>query len=278
MLRRALPLAFLCACHRPVLPGSIERSVAFDGAKRTYIVHPGATAKKSGLIIALHGLGGDGASIERRTRMDASAERAGMVVAYPDAVDAQWSAWPTAKIDDLGFLRVLATSLVSEYRIDPARVFAVGLSRGASMVSRLVCDSDVVAAAALVSGGVPPMIVESCKKGRAVSIVQLHGTADQVVPFDEVVPMALATWTARDGCTSPPRTTQLPDTDPSDGTRVRLDQYDCRDGSEVALYTIEDGGHQWPGGEPSTKPSAGKTSRDIDASEIIVTFFSKHAR
>jgi polyhydroxybutyrate depolymerase len=50
----------------------------------------------------------------------------------------------------------------------------------------------------------------------------------------------------------------------------------CDQGADVILYTIEDGGHTWPGGVPI--PLVGKTSKDIDATEEMWRFFQAHRR
>ena len=61
-----------------------------------------------------------------------------------------------------------------------------------------------------------------------------------------------------------------------DGTSVQRKTYGPgRDGSEVILYTIEGGGHTWPGREPPI-PFLGKSTRDISANDLIWDFFQKH--
>lgn len=48
-----------------------------------------------------------------------------------------------------------------------------------------------------------------------------------------------------------------------------------KDGSEVVLITIEDGGHTWPGQQPPVG-FIGKSVKDISANDIIWEFFQKH--
>ncbi len=43
----------------------------------------------------------------------------------------------------------------------------------------------------------------------------------------------------------------------------------------MILYTIEGGGHTWPGREPPI-PFLGKSTRDISANDLIWDFFQKH--
>jgi polyhydroxybutyrate depolymerase len=67
-----------------------------------------------------------------------------------------------------------------------------------------------------------------------------------------------------------------PDTDPDDGTRVRIDEHGrCRDGARVVLYSIEGGGHSWPGEIPDFWRRSGNVSHDVDASALILAFFLK---
>jgi polyhydroxybutyrate depolymerase len=51
-------------------------------------------------------------------------------------------------------------------------------------------------------------------------------------------------------------------------------------GTEVAFYTIEGGGHAWPGEDraPLAFRHAGNTPRDFDAGAVIWDFFQRHAK
>ena len=67
-----------------------------------------------------------------------------------------------------------------------------------------------------------------------------------------------------------------PDRAPNDGMRVKVTSYaGCKDGRDVDLYTIEGGGHTWPGG-PASGRRVGRVTRDIDATATIWAFFSGH--
>ena len=58
--------------------------------------------------------------------------------------------------------------------------------------------------------------------------------------------------------------------------KVRGVQYsNCTDGAEVVLYTVEGGGHTWPGGEPLPEWLTGITSQDIDATQMMWDFFTR---
>ncbi|MEO7987827.1 MAG: polyhydroxybutyrate depolymerase, partial [Gemmatimonadales bacterium] len=85
-------------------------------------------------------------------------------------------------------------------------------------------------------------------------------------------------WAETDGCTGDPTVTMEPDRAPSDGMRVKRTAYTgCKPGLDVELYTIEGGGHTWPGG-PAAGPSVGRVTRDIQATTTIWSFFSRHPK
>ena len=49
-----------------------------------------------------------------------------------------------------------------------------------------------------------------------------------------------------------------------------------RDGAVVELWTLEDGGHTWPGGESTlSRDIAGHTNTDIIASEVMWDFLGR---
>ena len=50
----------------------------------------------------------------------------------------------------------------------------------------------------------------------------------------------------------------------------------CSDDAAVVLYTVEGGGHTWPGGGPMPEWFAGRTTRSIDASSVMWAFFREH--
>ncbi len=278
------------ACPRWARPmtGTVERQLVVGGVTRTYLLHAGSPAKPGRpLVLVLHGRTGTAAAMERQTRgmFDQLADRDGVVVVYPQALGSPsfWSSWirgdGTPKPDDLGFLSALIDSLASELGIDRKRVYAAGFSNGASMVYRLACERpELVAAVAPVSCGMMPDVAHDCaRQTMPVSVIAMHGTEDPIVAFEPWIRDSVTIWARRDACPAQPRSTRLPDLDPHDGTQTGVDVFDpCAAGTEVAFYTIEGGGHTWPGGE--ARLGRGRLARDFDAAVVIWDFFHKHAR
>ena len=93
-------------------------------------------------------------------------------------------------------------------------------------------------------------------------------------------PDTIEFWVRQNHCATSPTITQELDSDPDDGAQVRRETYQpCDGGTEVILYAIEGGGHTWPGGwQYLPERIIGKTSRDINANEIVWRFFQAHVR
>lgn len=297
----------------PSVPGprALAQSFSHGGRDRSYqLYRPASLAAGAhpGLILALHGAGGTGRGMEGLAlgQLNRVADRDGLIVAYPDGVKKRWNdgrsgedATVDTTVDDEGFLIALVDDLSRRFSIDPTRVYVTGASNGGFMAFRLACTHpDKLAAIAPVMSGLGSSVAETCAESKpdapAVSLLMINGTEDPLVPFDGVevkfrdkhlgakltVPATISRWSTWLGCTQPPTKSDLADVDPSDRTRVSLSQQlVCRDQSEVTLVTIEGGGHTWPGGHPYLpERTIGRTSRDVDASELIGAFFSRHRR
>lgn len=301
-LARLLLAGLICAAALLGPQGGMLASAApaqaaqfdFGGLARTYGLHvPAGVEHPSGLVVNLHAAGATGAGQEALTNYDAVADTYGFVAAYPDGIDLSWADGRGASqpdrqgVDDVGFLSALIGKLVTDFGIDPGRVFVTGLSAGAFMANRLACDrADLVAAVAPVAGTLGVNV--GCNPSRPVSVLQIHGTADPIVPFnggpmtgrggasDIISATAMSErWRQVDGCPDPVQDV-LPSA--SDGTVTsRMTSAPCAAGTDVVLLTVDGGGHTWPGA-PDILPDVGSTTHTTNASFASWQFFSAHAR
>ncbi len=287
-----------------------KETIICNGLERTYILHLPAAQTKAGfypLVIVLHGGGGNAKGMLKLTegRFDIFADQDGFLVVYPNGVGKHWNdarkgeetGYSAQKIgiDDVGFISDLIDKMINERKADPSRVYVTGMSNGGMMAYRCGCElSNKITAIAPVAGNMPSALSSLCKPARPVSLLVVNGTKDPLMPYSggEVtgpfgkkklgkvlsVKESIAYWVKIDECSEAFITAGLPDKDPSDGTRVNSTSYKKgKDNSEVLLYTVEGGGHAWPGGYPYLGEwIIGKTSRDIDASEVIWEFFKRH--
>jgi polyhydroxybutyrate depolymerase len=269
--------------------GTTRRTLQVGDTERTYRLHVPPGAKQGSplpLVIVLHGAGANGEMTEALTKFDAVADANTFVVAYPDGLRRLWLYTPHSY--DVAFIDSLISALVAEKVALPRRVYATGISNGAYLSNRLACDlPEKIAAVAPVSGTIIKAIADHEKPGKAVPVLYFHGTEDRIVGYDgtdfltkresSLSAESLAAWWAkRNGCASEPTVEKLTK-DPDARTHVERWTYAAGDaGAEVVFMKIEGGGHTWPGGAFQPERLLGKVSREINASELIWAFFSRH--
>lgn len=285
------------SCKAAEAPCTSTGELVHQGRTRTFQFHvPKGVKPGAPLVIALHGRLGQGRNQAELTGLDAVADEAGFIVVYPDGVSRSWAdgrgTTPADRegVDDVGFISALIDRFVSEHGADAHRVYVTGMSNGGMMSFRLACElSDRVAAIAPVGALMGASLAERCNPKRAVPVLAIVGTEDPLVPFTggpvagdrgDVLSASqvLSRWAGWNGCPAgAARVVMLEDRAPADGTRVRSEtRTDCRDGTEVALYVVEGGGHTWPGGQQYLRVGRiGRTSRDVDASRAAWAFFQR---
>ncbi|CAN5762919.1 PHB depolymerase family esterase [soil metagenome] len=275
-------------------PAESRRTIVAGGVERAYLLHlpaPVSVGRPMPVLLVLHGAGGDGAGIASHTGLTRPAIERGYAVVYPDGIGRRWNdgRGTSAGQDDVEFVRLLLHSLGAELPVDSRRIYVTGISNGAGLAYRLACDlPGAFAAIAPVAGAPAAALEERCAATRPVSVISFQGTDDRLMPYGggnvaaargRVLSAArsAALFAEVNGCTAPPTVTEEPDT-ATDGTRVRRSAYaGCRDGHETVLYTIEGGGHTWPGGPPVGR-RVGRVSREIDATRTMLDFFDRHSQ
>lgn len=270
--------------------------------------------KKRPLVLALHGHGTTGKLFDSHSggTITAAADKRGFIVVFPEGINKHWNDGrpehlETSSADDVGFLTSLIALMKEQHGVDPKRIFVTGFSNGRVMTYRMSFNpSDQVAAVAPTVSALSESLKDRTLD-HPVSVMIINGTEDPIVPYDggeigfsEVdgkirigedaegrsrgaiisTSATVDRYRELNGCNETPTVTQLPDTDPDDGTTARMDTYSgCQNGTEVVLVTIDGGGHTWPGGmQYLPKELIGRVSRDFNASEMIFDFFLKHPK
>jgi polyhydroxybutyrate depolymerase len=275
-----------------------RHSIAVGGIPRNYLLHTPSTlpsSKLAPLVLVFHGGGGHDWNMPGFTQVDALADEQGFFVAYPDAVDGNWNdGRGISTTDDVAFVRALIDEVAHSHSVDPQRIYATGISNGGFFSNRLSCDlADKIAAIASVAATMPEGLVTVCKPSRPVSVLYIQGTKDPLVPINGgkigfvrgrsrgvciSLDEAAKFWRTHDGISADPTVAKISDR-VDDGTHVRRETWAAgRDNTEVVVYTIEGGGHTWPGG-PQYLPAwlVGKASKNLDATRTIWEFFRQHS-
>lgn len=185
--------------------------------------------------------------------------------------------------DDVAFLNQMLDQIATKYSVDTKRIYATGLGDGGFMAFRMGCDmSDRIAAIAPVGASMPKTMI--CLPSRAVPIVLIDGTEDPIVPYGggtfkpgrfsvTSAEDSAKTWAKYDRCAEKPTQEKVPPLQ-KDGKDTKVFTYSsCQSNSQVALYSVKDGGNTWPGGEQyMVEKEIGKTSNAINANETIWSF------
>jgi polyhydroxybutyrate depolymerase len=256
--------------------GQSTQTIESGGVSRTFhLYRPQGLSDAVPLVVMLHGGFGTGTQAERSYRWDAEADNGRFLVAYPDGLNRAWNAGTCcgashlADVDDVGFIASMVGAIEQQIPIDRARVYVTGMSNGAMMALRLGCQTDTFAAIAPVAG----TLLTDCSQARPTSVLQIHGTADERVPYNGGPGKALganglprvdgpsvesvdATWRSIDGCGAPTSST---------AGNLTTQTAGCADGRTVELISVAGAGHQWPDGE-------------LDATGAIWQFFAPSHR
>jgi polyhydroxybutyrate depolymerase len=183
----------VAACRRAAPPtdeasGTTTHTLTAGGEQREYrlYVPPGVSAPAP-LVLMLHGGFGTAEHAQEHYGWDDAARAHGFVVAYPDGLGRAWNAGGSCcgepgrtGVDDVAFLTAVVAEVGTIVPIDADRVFATGMSNGALMSYRLACDTPLFAAIAPVAG----TMLGDCPEPAPISVLHIHGLADQNVRYD----------------------------------------------------------------------------------------------
>jgi polyhydroxybutyrate depolymerase len=261
-----------------------ERQLLVGGLTRSYRLYTPLSIvahKPVPLVLVLGGVGNSPDSMVQATGLDMTADANGFIAAYPAGVNQTWNGGYCCLLgapsgpDDVAFLTKVIDDVESVRTIDAKRVYVVGVSAGAIMAYTLGCQlADRIAGIGSVAGA---MILDTCHPTEAVSVIEIHGTADGEVPYQGGATDGGATmpspptvdvvsrWAQLDGCPNPP-------TSQTAGIVGTQSWTGCQNGTAVKLITITGGGHTW------FSSVYGPVDGAVDATQQIWTFLSSTTR
>lgn len=279
-------------------------SLEVGGLMRSYQTYvPSGLSQGAPLVVVMHGSGEGPQGIRTGTgyAFERLADQHGFAVAYPKSYASDWN--DCSRIgdkelagviaDDTAYLSTMVDKLVGELGINPARVFATGVSNGGSMAMRLALEQpNRYRAVAAVVANVPALQNFQCKPAaQATSVMIMNGTEDPLVPYEggEINLLGLfykggpiissrasaqyfADWAGLAG---------VPQTSKKNVEGVRVEQNRWSAGgakTEVELVTIHGGGHGLPQPYARHPRLLGPSTMAPDGPAMIWAFFERQPK
>jgi len=288
--------------------GDYGRKLKIDGHDRFYEIHVPQKYDSSHsypLVLVFHGGGGDPGTIRYESGMDTVSDREGFIVVYPAGTNRRlllknrlllwndgrpYDNGTYSKIDDVNFVAALLGDMGALFNIDDKRTYACGFSNGAQFTYKLAKRlSGRISAIAVVAGQRYAGDSFDPHPSRPMPVMQFSGLQDQIAPYNggdgpaaagikavsPPVKETIKSWVEFNKC--PPAPAEVI----RKGKAVMERYGPGADNSEVILWTLEDGGHTWPGGKivPNVEllglGKMGATNHDINASGLMWEFFKK---
>jgi polyhydroxybutyrate depolymerase len=265
----------------------IKEHIIVDGLKRKIVTYIPANSKseKMPLVISLHGGFASPKGMFHLADFRPIADRDKFIVVCPASKYMWHDGANIHGIDDVKFIDHLITYMIKTYHADPERVYVTGISNGGFMTTRLACQlPSRIAAVAVVAATLD--IGEGYNLQMPMPVLYMHGTKDPIVSYNggklfgrrifshkEIIKK----WVALNKCDAQPVVTSIADNANDETTIIKEEYSNKANGLKVVSYTINNGGHTWPGGwQYFPQFIIGKTTRNLNACEVVWDFFKSY--
>jgi polyhydroxybutyrate depolymerase len=281
-----------------------SHTILFEQRQRTfYYSVPDKIDQPIPIVFCFHGAGSSAKHHMRITKFDKLTEEKRIITVFPEAVhfdpaDRMTKQWNEGReknaayqhgVNDVGFVLELINWLKHRYPVDETRIYATGFSNGSAFSLRLAFEcQDVFAGVGGVSGPLVKDLAGTRDWERSMPLIFMMGTDDTLVPYDgrydstymidqllsaeETVQFFSDSWG-----------TGLTDSQEKviedEKLSVMKTAYHQGDEEKVVFYSIEGGGHTWPGGPLSQASSlTGTVADQLDATKELFDHLIKFYR
>src|SRR4051794_97250 len=285
LIATAIVATVLAACgsttsgstgHRPAQQAGASclgagRHVIDGGVLR---VPPGAKAGTTPLLVVVIPGGNGDPNDHLRLGKLADAQRVALL--YATSKDGGfWQLNDAQGITDVAAVGKTIDDTVATGCFDARRVSITGVSNGAGFTARMGCARpDLFAAVVPVAAGYKAL--DPCPAAARANFLDIHGTADTVVPYDGVpparkgsVPRFTARWARRAGCSTTPHAGH------PQKLVTHLVYSGCDGGRRVEAYRLSGTQHGWPG---STGPFTRRNPSGFKAARAVMRFIVRARR
>jgi poly(3-hydroxybutyrate) depolymerase len=242
-----------------------DNDLFIDGVQRRSVVYlPTGYTGNEGypLIILLSGTNGTPEGIIDETKIKSFANGYGYLVITLENDHRGLHAWEKGHwntphnalyLDDMKMVRAAKDWAGDNLCVSMNRIYGLGSSGGARTISRAACEVGGFSAIAPIIGVRHDSTCPTTST--AVSVFAIHGTADTINDYTgnkgtrwgETVPEAIAGWVESNGCDAADSTTGTMQSTHTTPLTVETETWTtgCTGGTEVKLYTVEGGVHQY---------------------------------
>jgi polyhydroxybutyrate depolymerase len=258
-----------------------------DGLERRFLLDvPADLMSGSALVLVFHGYTDTAEGTRKSAGFTALATQHGFVAVYPQGTrdtrgntffNVGYQFHADHAVDDVSFVRQLVQRLVPDLKIDSRKVFATGMSNGGDMSYFLAVQPEpFVTAIAPVAGTMMCSWGKELVPKARIPVLAIHGTADKTTLWEGdlenrdgwgaylSVESVIERW-VKGYSLEHSEVTDLPYRYPGAVTRVRLKRWwTATDSTEVKLYELLGGGHEWPT----------FIAKELSPAQIIWKFFS----
>lgn len=224
------------------------------------------------LVTLLHGYGVNGTVQDLIFGLKQRVDEYGFVLIIPNGTVNDegrrfWNAMPVCcnfedeEVDDVAYLTSLMDEAIEVFNIDQERIGFVGQSNGGYMSYRMACERSSYVDRVVSLAGSVFVDAEDCVDDAAMSVLHIHGTLDDTVPYDNNIEAdeggsghgirtvgaveTVARWRQRAGCEPQPDvegTLDLVSTIEGEETNNQL-WTSCSSGERVQFWSVEEGDH-----------------------------------
>mgnify|MGYP003683458167 CR=1 FL=1 len=259
-------LIFRCLIVLLLLSQSVAFAATFEigGQRPAKLIAPERSGKLP-LVVMLHGYTSNSTWASQYFKIQNLQDSMGFALVLPEGtINSEdkpfWNATPECcdfeetGVDDVGYLKSLIDESKNLVNIDSDKVFFMGHSNGGFMSYRMACEHPELIKGIISISGASFRDTELCKGSGAVNILQIHGTADEVIPYEEnerfASPMQSVLHFVNKGSCNEPIVQSLAldlvsniDLD-GDGSDTDLTTWkSCSKGERVGLWSIQTADH-----------------------------------
>lgn len=167
---------------------SRNESIVVDELTREYrlVVPRSIVAGPVPLVVALHGTGDTPQSMATYSGLDRLASEKGFLLVYPSAIRGRWKVEDAESADanrDIRFMDALLKRLSSQFNLDSRRIYALGMSNGATFAQLWGAHRSEQITAVVAHAGAP---MGTPVPNRPFPVMLIVGSKDSQAPVESI--------------------------------------------------------------------------------------------